>query len=74
MGSNHVGAQKETTPMTSITRNLVRLRESLRGQTMAEYTFVLAAVAIAVFVTYEVLGQDLSSMVNKVGPELLGAS
>lgn len=71
---NHVGAQKETTPMTSITRKLVRLRESLRGQTMAEYTFILAAVAIAVFVTYEVLGQDLSSMVNKVGPELLGAS
>jgi len=71
---DHVGAHKETTRMTSIIRRLVRLRESLRAQTMAEYTFVLAAVAIAVFVTYEVLGQDLSSMVNKVGPEILGAS
>jgi Flp pilus assembly pilin Flp len=68
------GAHRETTAMTSITRRVVRLRESLRGQTMAEYTFVLAAVAIAVFITYEVLGQDLSSMVNKVGPELLGAA
>jgi Flp pilus assembly pilin Flp len=71
---NHVSAHKETTRMTFITRALVRLRESLHGQTMAEYTFILAAVAIAVFVTYEVLGQDLSSMVNKVGPEILGAS
>jgi len=60
--------------MTSITRTLVRLRESLHGQTMTEYAFILAAIAIAVFVTYEVLGQDLSSMVNKVGPEILGAS
>jgi Flp pilus assembly pilin Flp len=71
---NHVSAHKETTPMTFVTKQLVRLRESLRGQTMAEYTFILAAVAIAVFVTYEVLGQDLSSMVNKVGPQILGAS
>jgi Flp pilus assembly pilin Flp len=42
--------------MTSITRKLVRMRESLRGQTMAEYTFILAAVAIAVFVTYGSFG------------------
>jgi Flp pilus assembly pilin Flp len=37
-----------------------------KGQTMTEYAFILSAVAIAVFITYKVMGQDLSSMVNNV--------
>ena len=61
--------------MDLLTRFTIRLRESLRGQTMAEYAFVVAAIAIAVFVTYEIMGQDLNSMVSwKVDNYLTSAS
>jgi Flp pilus assembly pilin Flp len=33
---------------------------------MTEYALILAAVAIVVFVTYEVMGQDIGSMVNNI--------
>ena len=55
--------------MNSASRIFVRLRESLRGQTMTEYAFVLAAVAIAVFATYEIFGQDVSSLVRTVNAQ-----
>jgi Flp pilus assembly pilin Flp len=46
-----------------------------RGQTMAEYALILAAVAIAAFVTYQFMGQDLNSMVSwKVDNYLTSAS
>jgi Flp pilus assembly pilin Flp len=56
--------------ITSALRIFIRLRESLRGQTMTEYAFVLAAVAVAVYATYEIFGQDVSSMVNRVDVQL----
>jgi Flp pilus assembly pilin Flp len=59
--------------ITSALRIFLRLRESLRGQTMTEYAFVLAAVAIAVYATYEIFGQDVSSMVNRVDVQLAGS-
>jgi len=37
-----------------------------RGQTMTEYALILGAVAIVVWVTYEVMGQDVSVLVNAV--------
>jgi len=55
--------------MNSASRIFLRLRESLRGQTMTEYAFVLAAVAIAVFATYEIFGQDVSSVVSTVNAQ-----
>lgn len=66
--------------MTSSSRIFLRLRESFRlreplsGQTMTEYAFVLAAIAIAVYATYQVFGQDVSSMVNTVNTKLVSAS
>lgn len=50
-------------------RNL-HLRSLRRGQTMTEYALILAAIAVVVFITYEVMGQDISSMVNKVDTAL----
>lgn len=52
----------------------IRLRESLRGQTMAEYALILGAVAIVVYVFYQSLGNSVGSMVNKVDPLLTNAS
>jgi len=43
-----------------------KARQQLKGQTMTEYALILAAVAIVVYVTYQVMGQDIGSMVNNV--------
>jgi Flp pilus assembly pilin Flp len=37
-----------------------------KGQTMTEYALILAAVAIVVFVTYEVMGQDIGTLVSHI--------
>ena len=37
-----------------------------RGQTMTEYALILAAVAIVVFITYEVMGQDIGKLVSNI--------
>ena len=37
-----------------------------KGQTMTEYALILAAVAIVVFVTYEVMGQDIGKLVSNI--------
>jgi Flp pilus assembly pilin Flp len=41
-----------------------------RGQTMTEYALILAAIAVVVYITYEVMGQDIGTMVNKVDSAL----
>jgi Flp pilus assembly pilin Flp len=56
--------------MDLIARIFVRLRESKRGQTMAEYAFIVSAVAVVVFVSYQVMGQDLNGLVNRLGSDI----
>jgi Flp pilus assembly pilin Flp len=41
---------------------------------MTEYALIMAAVAIVVFATYQLMGQDIGSMVNKVNSDLTAAS
>ncbi len=64
--------------MDRIVNLLIRVREwhkSLtKGQTMTEYALIMAAVAVVVFVTYEFMGQDISSLVNKIDTDLTTAS
>jgi Flp pilus assembly pilin Flp len=45
-----------------------------KGQTMTEYALILAAVAVVVFVTYEVMGQDISALVNFIDTDLSTAA
>jgi Flp pilus assembly pilin Flp len=45
-----------------------------KGQTMTEYALILAAVAVVVFITYEVMGQDISTLVNFIDSDLSSAS
>jgi Flp pilus assembly pilin Flp len=47
-----------------------RMRRDAEGQTMTEYALILAAVAIVAYVTYQVMGQDIGSMVNKIDSAL----
>ena len=41
-----------------------------KGQTMTEYALILAAVAIVVFITYEVMGQDIGQLVSNIDTAL----
>jgi Flp pilus assembly pilin Flp len=56
--------------MNSIRKMYVKVQNMQRGQTMTEYALILAAVAVVVFITYEVMGQDISKMVNSVDSAL----
>jgi Flp pilus assembly pilin Flp len=64
--------------MEFLTRLYVRVREFNKrlnkAQTMAEYALILAAVAVVVFVTYEVMGQDITARVNGIDSDLSSAS
>jgi Flp pilus assembly pilin Flp len=64
--------------MKFLTTVYVRLRELdkrfTNGQTMTEYALILAAVAVVVFVTYEVMGQDITKLVTIIDSDLVNAS
>ena len=64
--------------MEMVTRMFVKAREwhkgLNKGQTMTEYALILAAVAVVVFITYEIMGQDIQSMVSKIDTDLSSAS
>jgi len=42
----------------------------LAERAMTEYALILAAVAIVVFVTYEVMGQDIGTLVSNIDKAL----
>jgi len=60
--------------MEKMTRMFLKARELgkrlSKGQTMTEYALILAAVAIVVFITYEMMGQDITSLVNRIDTAL----
>ena len=56
--------------MSFLNRWFIRVREWQQGQTMTEYALILSAVAVVVFVTYQVMGQDVNSLVNKIDKTL----
>jgi Flp pilus assembly pilin Flp len=64
--------------MEALTRMFIKAREwqkgLTKGQTMTEYALILAAVAVVVFLTYELMGQDIESMVSKIDTDLTSAS
>jgi Flp pilus assembly pilin Flp len=41
-------------------------RKRTKGQTMTEYAMIVAVIAIAVFVTYQVMGQNINHMATWV--------
>jgi len=50
-------------------------KSSSRGQTMAEYAFILGAIAVVAFVSYVTMGQDVNAMISwqSIDNALLGA-
>ena len=63
--------------MEPVTRMFIGAREfvvcNTRGQTMTEYTLILAAIAIVVYGTYMALGNNVSSLANGVDSTLTNA-
>jgi Flp pilus assembly pilin Flp len=56
--------------MNLITKLVVRAREYQRGQTMAEYALIMAAVAVVVFVGYQTMGTTITSLLTTVDGKL----
>ena len=56
--------------MDKITRMYVKVREYQRGQTMAEYALILAAVAVVVYVGYQTMGTTITTLLTSVDSEL----
>ena len=56
--------------MNSITKFVIRAREYGRGQTMAEYALILAAVAVVVFVGYQTMGTTITTLLGSVDTSL----
>ena len=63
--------------MKSVTKMFISARESVvrntRGQTMTEYALILAAIAIVVYGTYRVLGNNIGSLASGVDSSLTNA-
>jgi Flp pilus assembly pilin Flp len=56
--------------MSKITGMFVKMREYGRGQTMAEYALILAAVAVVVFIGYQLMGTTITSLLTSVDGNL----
>jgi Flp pilus assembly pilin Flp len=56
--------------MNAITTFVVRAREYSRGQTMAEYALILAAVAVVVFAGYQTMGTTITTLLTSVDSNL----
>ena len=53
-----------------ITEMFVKAREFHRGQTMAEYALIMAAVAVVVFVGYQTMGTTITTLLGSVDTSL----
>ncbi len=52
--------------MDMIRKLYVKANEFGRGQTMAEYALILAAVAVVVFVGYQTMGTTITTLLSSV--------
>ena len=56
--------------MDKIIGMFVKAREFQKGQTMAEYALIMAAVAVVVFVGYQTMGTTITSLLTTVDNKL----
>ncbi len=59
--------------MNLLTRFFIKVQMAWKAQTMTEYALILAAVAVIVFAVYQVMGQQITTLVNKVDNALAGS-
>jgi Flp pilus assembly pilin Flp len=56
--------------MNTIRKLYVKADSFARGQTMAEYALILAAVAVVVFAGYQVMGTTITTLLSTVDTKL----
>ena len=56
--------------MDKIIGMFVKAREFQKGQTMAEYALIMAAVAVVVFVGYQTMGTTITTLLSSVDGKL----
>jgi Flp pilus assembly pilin Flp len=56
--------------MDLVKKAYVKANEFARGQTMAEYALILAAVAIVVYIGYQLMGTSITTMLSSVDGNL----
>jgi Flp pilus assembly pilin Flp len=56
--------------MHTMRKLVVRVGEFNRGQTMAEYALIMAAVAVVVFVGYQTMGTTITTLLTTVDASL----
>jgi Flp pilus assembly pilin Flp len=56
--------------MDKIIGMFVKARELQKGQTMAEYALIMAAVAVVVFVGYQTMGTTITTLLTTVDGKL----
>jgi len=56
--------------MDKLTKLFVKVTEAERGQTMAEYALITAAVAVIVFTAYQTMGTTITTLVGTVDTQL----
>jgi Flp pilus assembly pilin Flp len=56
--------------MDLIRRAYVKAAEMGRGQTMAEYALILAAVAVVAYVGYSLMGTTITTMLTTIDGKL----
>jgi Flp pilus assembly pilin Flp len=59
--------------MNLLMRFFIKAQMARKGQTMTEYALILAAVAIIVFAVYQVMGQNITTLVAKINTALLSS-
>ena len=52
------------------TKLYVKANDFARGQTMAEYALILAAVAVVVYIGYQTMGTTITTMLTTVDSSL----
>ena len=56
--------------MDLIRRVYAKADELARGQTMAEYALILAAVAVVVYIGYQLMGSTITTLLTTVDGKL----
>lgn len=56
--------------MDLIRKAYVKADEFARGQTMAEYALILAAVAVVVYLGYQLMGTTITTLLTSVDSKL----
>jgi len=56
--------------MKQLIRVSAMFRRFAPGQTMTEYALILSAVAIVVFVAYQAMGQNITSLISSIDNQI----